>query len=206
MVKTRMERFRETQIDKLGLADRVNQLYKQGESLPSITKILEGEGHKLNQSTIGYFLKVRIKDPKKAAYLEEETVKDKLRKEVAPELKLLESTTEAYRNYEECVSKKDSSGATKWFEHYKDLLEKQLRSSGVYERAKNEASKEKDKYIEIVWKNQCVCDKCGAILSEEVAKHEKINLADMQSEDIKESIADEMSRPSVSTDGKAKEE
>lgn len=205
MVKTRMERFRETQIDKLGLADRVNQLYKQGESLPSITKILESEGHALNQSTIGYFLKVRIKDPKKAAYLEEETVKDKLRKEVAPELKLLESTTEAYRNYEECVSKKDSSGATKWFEHYKDLLEKQLRSSGVYERAKNEASKEKDKYIEIVWKNQCVCEKCGAILSEDVAKHDVTNLADMQSEDVKEEIADEMSRPSVSTDGKAEE-
>jgi hypothetical protein len=201
-----MERFRETQIDKLGLADRVNQLYKEGNSIPDITNILNGEGFDLKKSTVGYFMKVRIKDPKKAAFLAEETVKDKLRKEVAPELKLLESTTEAYRNYEACTAKKDSSGATKWFEHYKDLLEKQLRSSGVYERAKNEASREKDKYIEIVWKNQVVCEKCGAILSEEIEKHEKINLADMQSEDIKESIADEMSRPSVSTDGKAIEE
>jgi hypothetical protein len=192
----------------MGLGERVLQMHKSGMSSIEICRVLNDEGFGIKIGTLKYHLRNHVTKPARLAREEKDKIKEIVEKEKPPELKLLEAAEEAYRNYQSCldvegkVKPNKNKEATDWFTKYSDLMEKQLKASGIYERAKQEAQKDQDKYIEILWEKVTICSKCGAMVEKEVEKHEVLNLADMQAEDLQKNIASEMTGESSIVDGK----
>lgn len=189
-----------TSIERMGLDTRIRELYAKGYSRPKIFATLKAEGHEVNKHTLNYWISTRIVSEKKeelAAGKKQKTVLQ----EASAELKLTEAVKEAWENYEKCKHDDDSVGASTWFRHYNELIEKLLKSTGVYEKAKQDAQKDDDKKIEVVWVVRTICDKCKEQLSEVEQMHTVTTMKDLQTEDVKEQIVEELSVASVETDG-----
>ena len=189
-----------TIIERLGLDGRIRELYSQGLSKPKIHAKLASEGHTLSKATMDYWINTRIvkeKQQELAAGRKQKTVLQ----EASAELKLTEAVKEAWANYEKCKNDEDAVGASTWFKHYNELIEKLLKSTGVYEKAKQDAQKEDDKKIEVVWLVRYICDKCDAVIKEEEVMHTVTNMSDLQIEELKEKMTSEIACPSVEVDG-----
>lgn len=180
-----------TIIERLGLDGRIRELYSQGLSKPKIHAKLVGEGHNLSKATMDYWINTRIvkeKQQELAAGRKQKTVLQ----EASAELKLTEAVKEAWANYEKCKNDEDAVGASTWFKHYNELIEKLLKSTGVYEKAKQDAQKEDDKKIEVVWIFRTVCEKCGETLNEDIKKNDVYSMSDKQHHDIADEIEEEL--------------
>lgn len=188
-----VKRLRVTDIEKFRLDDRVEKMYNvEGKTATKISEILKQEGFDIDVKSVRYHINTRIKpglQKKREKRAEAQTALN----DEPPEMKLLEASKQAFDKFEECKRiKGKEKEASDWFAHYTDLLEKHLRATGVYERAKNEARLEDDKRIEIFWVIKHECPKCRATY-DEVMKDDVTNLSNMQIEDEKEAVISEMS-------------
>jgi hypothetical protein len=166
--------------------------------MTKITNKLHDEGYTdIDLRQVRYFVKTRYKLPKLEKYKNEQKVKEQ-NKDISAELKLHDSIKEAFKNYEGC---KDKNGkiikgkekeALEWHKEYQSLLEKLIKTEGLYEKAKQDASKEDDKKIEVIWKFVTICDKCQSTIEEHEDIHSVLSEADMQVEDVKETIVKEL--------------
>jgi hypothetical protein len=193
----------DTIIEQMNLDGRVRELYAKGNSIPKIFDKLKEEGHEVNLFTLKYWVKTRIVDEKKKLKDVEKKQKTTL-EDASAEYKLTEALNIARKNYDECKNNGDEGGASSWFKQYNDLMEKLLKSAGTYERAKQEAQKEDDKKIEVIWVIRTVCDKCKEQISEVEQMHTITTTNDLQVETVKEQMIDEISHPSIETDGVVK--
>lgn len=190
----------DTIIEQMNLDGRVRELYAKGNSIPKIFDKLKEEGHEVNLFTLKYWVKTRIVDEKKKLKDVEKKQKTTL-EDASAEYKLTEALNIARRNYDECKGNGDEGGASSWFKQYNDLMEKLLKSAGTYERAKQDAQKEDDKKIEVVWVIRYICDKCGETIKEEEVMHTVTTTSDQQVEEVKEKMIDDIAQPSVEVDG-----
>jgi hypothetical protein len=200
------DKRRLTNIEKCELDGKILDWYKGGMKATKITKRINEEGYTdIDLRQVRYFINQRYKKPK----IKEK--KDKEERSVSAELKLHESIQEALKNYDSC---KDGSGniksgkekeALEWHKEYQGLLEKLIKTEGLYEKAKQDAQKEDDKKIEVIWKFVTVCEKCQNVIDEEVAINSTMSLSDMQVEDVKDTIVKEMTEE-VKQDGDGKDQ
>jgi hypothetical protein len=189
-------RVQTTIIERMGYDKRVEELYKEGKSIPEIHRQLVSEGKEISIHTLRHYIDIRYNRKKREQKKKAEEQRTTLSVE-NPELKLMDAIKEAMKNYESC--KKDGKliagrekEALEWHKLYNDLLEKWMKASGVYERAKADATKEDDKRIEVYWVFQTRCDNCNALLEEKVVINSATSISDQQTERIKEEIIEEL--------------
>lgn len=199
-----MPKLHVNQIEQMNLDGKIKDLHEKGMSVPKIHEILVKEGFDVKLSSVRYHIETRITRPKKETRKEtEEKRKTNALYEMSPELKLTEAITEAWGKYE---AVKDSPGkereASDWFKIYSEMVEKLMKSTGVYERAKQEVQRDDDKRIEIYWVLNHTCPNCGTVFQEDVEVNSVMTYSDMQIEDMKEDIVDKMTEQSVEVDGK----
>lgn len=199
-----MPRLNVNQIEQMNLDGKIKDLHEKGLSIRKIHAELVKEGFDVKLSSVRYHVESRLTRPKKEARKEkEEKRKTNALYELSPELKLTEAIGEAWEKYQ---ATKDVEGkereASDWFKIYSELMEKLMKSTGIYERAKQEVQKDEDKRIEIYWVMNHTCPNCGAVFKEDTEVNSVMSYNDMQIEDIKDDIAEKMTESSVEVDGK----
>jgi len=189
-------------VEQMNLDGRVKELYEKGKSMREIHAILTSEGHDINIYAVRNHINSRISKPKKAVRKAENDQLERLNK-VSPDLKLIDAIKEAWGKYEECRDDPSRAReASDWFKNHSELVEKLLKSTGVYERAKADVQKDDDKRVEIYWVIQTICPECQKILDERIEVNSAISERDKQIEEIKDEVVEEVSKPSVAVDGK----
>jgi hypothetical protein len=187
------DKRRTTNIERCELDGKILDWYKNGMKMTTITKKINEEGFTdIDLRQVRYFINQRYKKPK----LKEK--KEKEERSVSAELKLHESIQEALKNYDACKDKDGNikSGkekeALEWHKEYQGLLEKLIKTEGLYEKAKQDAQKDDDKKIEVIWRFVTVCSKCQTVIEDIVDINTVMTYSDMQVEDIKEKVVSEM--------------
>jgi predicted transcriptional regulator len=143
---------RQNVIDAKGLGDKVSELYFKDYSQAQIAKEL-----KLSESSVQRWLLAnpQVKELMKKCELvpsfpTKSTVMVEITQEMAKQ-KLGQLVGEAERNYNYFSddATKDDSKAAYWFGQYQSAVEKLLRASGQYERARRLAEREEPKKVVI---------------------------------------------------------
>lgn len=140
-------------IDERGLGDRVLELHFRGATQAQIAKELG-----INESSVQRWLARQRKAKQiatKAEALPDFPTKSSIMVEISQDMakqKLGQLVGECERNYLRYTNSREDKAEEKaayWFGQYQSAVEKLLRASGVYEKAKKDAEREQSEDNEI---------------------------------------------------------